>query len=319
MNFPTTRCTTPAATPRTGRGECALPHPDPGAKTQLPFAALPHDLRKDPGLRGKDKAILLAAALLEYACDQASCYPTNARLAAGPGMLRTDRPTALAPSRPPAGSGSCSGPHQPNGRTIWLSGAGADSRGPAPRAPGQVPDTPPIRGPLPQPTGAPRQPSGGQSKKKRESEERNVTDFISPPDRQSAVPLAPLPHPQSSATPPSRLVTAPPPPTVPATGPQRVLAPNRPDPARGPLKDALKALPGASQDQVRQSAWRLAHHLTDTASIGIFHQRAWPWSPRAWRRSSGFSRRSRLPIGRGARPQARGDLCRHLGLVAAGT
>ena len=57
---------------------------------------------------------------------------------------------------------------------------------------------------------------------------------------------------------------------MPATGPQRVLAPNRPDPARGPLKDALKALPGAPQDQVRQSAWRLAHYLTDTASIGFF-------------------------------------------------
>ena len=48
---------------RTG-GECA-PAARPGAKTQLPFAALPHDLRKDPRLRGKDKAILLAAALLE--------------------------------------------------------------------------------------------------------------------------------------------------------------------------------------------------------------------------------------------------------------
>ena len=57
---------------------------------------------------------------------------------------------------------------------------------------------------------------------------------------------------------------------MPATGPQKALTPNRPDPARGPLKDALKALPGASQDQVRQSAWRLAHHLTDPASIGFF-------------------------------------------------
>ncbi|HMB03338.1 MAG TPA: hypothetical protein VKP69_06300, partial [Isosphaeraceae bacterium] len=56
----------------------------------------------------------------------------------------------------------------------------------------------------------------------------------------------------------------------PPTGPSGVLTPTLPDPARSLLKDALKALPGVSPDQVRQSAWRLAHYLTDPASIGFF-------------------------------------------------
>jgi hypothetical protein len=46
-----------------------------------PFAALPHDLRKDPRLRRRDKAKLLAAALLEYARGKTSCWPSNRRLA----------------------------------------------------------------------------------------------------------------------------------------------------------------------------------------------------------------------------------------------
>lgn len=57
----------PAATERTGPGTCA------------PFAALPHALRKDPRL--SDKAVLLAAALLEYARNKTFCWPSNQRLA----------------------------------------------------------------------------------------------------------------------------------------------------------------------------------------------------------------------------------------------
>ena len=45
------------------------------------FAALPHALRRDPRLRGQDKAVLLAAALLEYARGKTSCWPSNRRLA----------------------------------------------------------------------------------------------------------------------------------------------------------------------------------------------------------------------------------------------
>jgi Helix-turn-helix domain len=271
VNSPTSSCTTPDATPRTGRGESALPRPDSGAKTQLPFAALPHDLRKDPRLRGKDKAILLAASLLEHARTKPSCSPTNARLTQDLGCCEQTVRTALAHLQDAGWIRIVLGAHQPNGRTIWLLWRGDQiPSGATPQSvPRQMSDTPQPVGPLPQPAGPPPQPIGPKVRR-RESEERNVTDSLSPPDPQSAVPLAPLPHPQPSATPPPRLVTAPPPPTVPATEPQRALAPNRPDPALGPLKDALKALPGASPDQVRQSAWRLAHYLTDTASIGFF-------------------------------------------------
>ncbi len=269
MNSPTSCYTTPIATPRTGRGVSALPRPDSGAKTQsLPFAALPHALRKDPRLRGKHTAVTLAAALLEYACERASCYPTNARLAADLGCSQSTIRANLALLRDAGWVRVELGPHQPNGRRIWLGWRGADPDREALR---QVPDPRRSTGTPRQPTGGHRQPVGGKEVRRREeSEERNVTDFISPPNPQSTVPLAPRPLPQAPATPPSRLVTAPPPPTVPVPGPQKVLTPNRPDPAPGPLKDALKALPGASPDQVRQSAWRLAHYLTDTASIGFF-------------------------------------------------
>src|SRR5512143_2564751 len=64
VNYPTPRGTTPATDPRTGRVAIALPHPDPGAKTQsLPFSALPHELRKDPRLKRHRTAVVLAAAL----------------------------------------------------------------------------------------------------------------------------------------------------------------------------------------------------------------------------------------------------------------
>jgi hypothetical protein len=88
VNSPTIRYSTPAAAPRTGRGESALPPTGLGTKTQfLPFAALPHDLRKDPQLKGNRTAIVLAAALLEYARSKPACWPSNARLAEDLGVL----------------------------------------------------------------------------------------------------------------------------------------------------------------------------------------------------------------------------------------
>src|SRR5512147_2362600 len=119
MNSPTTRCTTPVATPRSGRRKTAPPRPDSGAKDQsLPFSALPHALRKDPRLRGKHTAVTLAAALLEYACDRASCYPTNARLAADLGCAESTIRANLALLRDAGWVRVELGPHQPNGRRI---------------------------------------------------------------------------------------------------------------------------------------------------------------------------------------------------------
>ena len=96
MNCPTTRGATPDADPRTGREENALPRPDRGTKIQLPFAALPHELRKDPRLKGHRTAIVLAATLLEYARDSPHCWPSNRRLAEDLGVCQQTVRNALA-------------------------------------------------------------------------------------------------------------------------------------------------------------------------------------------------------------------------------
>ena len=120
MNFPTTRCTTPVAGSRTGRGESALPQ-RPGTQAQsLPFSALPHELRKDPRLKGNRTAIVLAAALLEYARSKPSCYPSNARLAEDLGVCQQTIRNALAALVATGWVKVVLGPDQPNGRTIWL-------------------------------------------------------------------------------------------------------------------------------------------------------------------------------------------------------
>jgi hypothetical protein len=88
VNCSTTCFTTPAADPRTGRGERA-PRGTP-YHTAVPFAALPHDIAADPRLRPTDLRVL--AALLYYARQEPSCYPSDAALAARvhrhPGTVR---------------------------------------------------------------------------------------------------------------------------------------------------------------------------------------------------------------------------------------
>src|SRR5512135_1711942 len=122
VNCPTTRCSTPDAATRTGRGASVLPRPDRGTKPHpLPFAALPHDLRKDPRLKGNRTAIVLAAALLEYAPGvKPSCYPTNARLAEDLGCCEQTVRTALAALQSAGWIRIALGANQPNGRRIWL-------------------------------------------------------------------------------------------------------------------------------------------------------------------------------------------------------
>src|SRR5512135_793551 len=78
----------PAADPRTGRGESA----PQGTQyhTGVPFAALPHDVSADPRLTPTDLRVL--AALLYYARQDPSCYPSDASIAARvhrhPGTVR---------------------------------------------------------------------------------------------------------------------------------------------------------------------------------------------------------------------------------------
>ena len=164
MNCPTTRCSTPAATPRTGRGEGVPPPLGRGTKTQsLPFAALPHDLRKDPRLKGNRTAIVLAAALLEYAPGtKPSCFPTNARLAADLGCCQQTVRHALADLQSAGWIRIALGSNQPNGRRIWLTWR-CDTQSitvPSTSGPPHLSDTPQPVGPLPQPAGGPLKPIG---------------------------------------------------------------------------------------------------------------------------------------------------------------
>ena len=88
MNCPTTRCSTPAAAPRTGRGEGAPRGTQ--YKTSIPFAAIPHDIAADPRLSPTDLRVL--AALFYFARADASCWPCDNSIAARvhrhPGTVR---------------------------------------------------------------------------------------------------------------------------------------------------------------------------------------------------------------------------------------
>jgi hypothetical protein len=115
VNSPTFSCTRPAAAARTGQGSGAPP-----VRNSLPFAALPHELRKDPRLKGNRTAVVLAAALLEYARDGAHCWPSNRRLAEDLGVCQQTVRNALATLQ---AAGWCRVEHgvgNPTGRLIWL-------------------------------------------------------------------------------------------------------------------------------------------------------------------------------------------------------
>src|SRR3954464_583506 len=109
------------------------PSSQPGKLSQAsgcrPFAALPHDLRKDPALRGHDKAILLAAVLLEYARDKPSCFPSNRRLAEDLACSPRTVQLALAALQR---AGWIRVEQEGEGRRIWLTWREADCA-PAPK------------------------------------------------------------------------------------------------------------------------------------------------------------------------------------------
>ena len=75
MNSSTFRYPMPAADPRTGRGEGRHQR-----RQTVGFAALPHDIAADPRLSPTDLRVL--AALLYYARQDPSCYPSDASIAA---------------------------------------------------------------------------------------------------------------------------------------------------------------------------------------------------------------------------------------------
>ena len=212
MNCPTTRCTTPAAAPRTGRGESVLPP----RINPLPYVPLPAAALHDPRLTATDRDLL--SALLEVARNDASCYPSVRTLA---GLIRRCERTVQYHLQHLVRTGwvrlePCT--TNTTGRTIvlcWREGLAVAPRvQPIAPTPAQV-IAPPVQpaAPMPQQPVAPDV--------RFEDRERNVT----------SIPPQPTPR---------------------------------------PLADELKTIPGADQSRVRVVAWRIAHHLTDLASVAFF-------------------------------------------------
>ena len=269
------------------RGVCAR-----GAQyhTGVPFAALPHDIAADPRLSPTDLRVL--AALLYYARQDPSCYPSDASIATRvhrhPGTVRRclKRLEDLGYIRREFVQAT---PANPTGRLIHLTCTEPDwprpeiPRYPPPSADAHPPPStnarlPPSAGARSTPCADERTPRAPAHTNREfpEEEERDVTIF--PPIREQEQPLscrtglpvrtpgpgAPAPRPQQPPTDG---------PTTPQVASSRTTPPTGPATPPGtprPLKDEFRTLPGAAPDRVRTLAWRLAHHLRDTASVGFF-------------------------------------------------
>ena len=166
---------------------------DPGAKTQsLPFAALPHELRKDPRLKGNRTAIVLAAALLEYARARDSCWPSNRRLAEDLGCCQQTVRNALAALQAAGWVRVEHGASNPTGRVIWLTW----------RAGRVIPPTPSNRLDLPLKTAGepPLKPVGPESRIVVVEEREESPKFACERSRPETPPTL-IPDPEYSAAP----------------------------------------------------------------------------------------------------------------------
>ena len=274
MNSHTLRDSTPDLA---GCGESALPK---SRRQTVPFAIIPHDVAADPRLSPTDLRVL--AALLYYARQDPSCYPSDASLAARvhrhPGTVRRclKRLEDLGYIRREFVQAT---PANPTGRTIYLvftdpdwprpaEGRGTRDEEREERGEWQPPErrcTPtPERRCSDPPSAAARTPRAPAHTDVRipEETERNVTNFKSQQRPLTTPPEPRLGTAQVPPTPPQIAAQSTPPHNTPTPTPA-------PTPAR-PLKEELKSLPGVGPDHVRSIAWRLAHHLTDVASVGFF-------------------------------------------------
>ena len=274
----------PAADPRTGRGECA----PQGTQyhTGVPFAALPHDIAADPRLSPTDLRVL--AALLYYARQNPSCYPSDASIAARvhrhPGTVRRclKRLENLGYIRREFVQAT---PANPTGRLIYMTFMEPDWPRPTPDIPERrctpTPErrcTPtPVRRRMIPPCADERTPRApAHTNREALEEERNVTIF--PLIREHKQPLScrtglPVRTPGPGAAAPCHQQPPTDGPTTPQVASSCTTPPTDPATPPGPprpLKDEFRTLPGAAPDHVRSLAWRLAHHLRDTASVGFF-------------------------------------------------
>jgi len=216
--------------------------PDPARSNPLPFAPLPHALNEDP--RIKPRAVRIANAILKHARAKAWCNPCNRTLAAACRCGVRTVQLALAELRD---AGWLRIEQGPGGRVIWLTWREGPPRNDVQAPPRNDVQAPPRNGPRDPAQRVPSPPRNGPHPKQKagEGEGRNVTS---------------LPPPGGAAASPGR-------PQEPRPGPSTT--PRPPAPVR-PLLDELKGLPGADVPKVRAVAWRLAHHLTDVASVAFF-------------------------------------------------
>ena len=99
-------------------GRCALG--DPIQDRASPSPPCRTSCRKDPRLKGNRTAIVLAAALLEYARARDSCWPSNRRLAEDLGCCHQTIRNALAALQTAGWVQVEHGASNPTGRIIWL-------------------------------------------------------------------------------------------------------------------------------------------------------------------------------------------------------
>ena len=270
-----------ATVPAPSQAPCSQNH----SANPLPFSAVPHQLRRD--LKGNQTAISLAAALLEYARQESSCYPTTARLAEDMGCSQQTIRNALAALVAAGWVRVVLGSDQPNGRLIVLTWR---------EQPRQVSDTPQPIGPPLKPAGGGLKSSGAKTRKEEENLKRHVSIALTesrtqpvafpipcptlvpaissnPPVPAPTAPPAPRPTAASNAAPVAqRSPQSAPPPLVRPGGPVGVdPAPVASQPATvRPILEELKSLPGADDARVRTTAWRLAHHFSDVASLAFW-------------------------------------------------
>ena len=193
MNCPTTRCSTPAATPRTGPGFSGA-RQDPGAKTQsLPFAALPHELPRTPGSRGTEPRSCSPQPYSNTPGPGTPAVPSNRRLAEDLGCCQQTVRNALAALQAAGWVRVEHGASNPTGRVIWLTW----------RAGRVIPTTPSNRLDLPLKTaGEPPLKTVGPESRIVVVEEREESPKFACERSRPETPPTLIPDPECSAAPP---------------------------------------------------------------------------------------------------------------------
>jgi hypothetical protein len=223
VNCPTSRCSAPAAAPRTGGGSIALPR-DPGLDRLL----------ADPSLGSTAKTIATVLVKL-WAWVKDPCWPSDRPLAAKVGKSQGYVQRCLRQLEDAGWIHRQRTDEVPTGRLIWLAW-----RCPPASAGAQRGSAPAREGP----------PAPARDQRIVVVNERMERGEVTVPERQRpepippAPPAAPAPQPESTVAPPPVDVVAPPPPPPPP-------APRSEAPAPAPARRPAPGLPLTPEQQAR--------------------------------------------------------------------